>query len=50
MFVWLCFAYVIHCFVAAGFAMSSGRGGNRSNTGNSSHQDFIETVMLLRTV
>jgi hypothetical protein len=33
---YVCFAQVIHCFVAADFAMSSGQGGNRSNTGNSS--------------
>jgi hypothetical protein len=31
----VCFAEVIHCFVAADIAMSSGRGGNRSNTSNS---------------
>jgi len=35
----VCFAEVMHYLVAAvaaDFAMSSGRGGNRSNTGNSS--------------
>jgi len=32
----VCFAQVIHCFVAADCAMSSGRGGNRSNAGSSS--------------
>jgi len=37
--LYVCFAEVIHFFVAAvaaDFAMSSGQSGNRSNTGNSS--------------
>jgi hypothetical protein len=38
------FAQVIHCFVAADFAMSSGRGGRRSNTSNS-YQIFTKISM-----
>jgi len=34
----VCFAQVIHRFVAADIAKSSGRGGNRSNTAASSSQ------------